>query len=274
MFPKRAFSVIAMTLRRASRHGQIHGAAALTYYLLFSAFPFIILTGLLLSHLGIEITLTLSTVPVVPGHVSGFFDGYLSQMSEKSWEPYVLFTVVFITFVSMYRAMICLREAIDRSFEALPEKKDVNYRLEVFAMAAALLASIIASLVVLGASDSLIGAMFKSVLAPVVWEKLKFVLLTAFIFVTLSLIYYFLPTKRLRYSQILPGTVVSVAGWLISSLIFGYYAENIASYTTLYGSVATVMVVILWIHLVAIALIYGAEFNSSLMKIKEQGDKK
>ena len=81
--------------------------------------------------------------------------------------------------------------------------------------------------------------------------------------------YRYAPAKKIPWKEAYPGAIVSTFGWLIVSLGFSYYINNIANYSRLYGSIGAVFVLMTWLYITSIILIIGAEFNSVLHVTRE-----
>ena len=61
----------------------------------------------------------------------------------------------------------------------------------------------------------------------------------------------------------------SLAAWMLLSMAFSYYVENVAQYARLYGSIATIVVVLLWLYMSGQVLILGAELSAALARQKK-----
>ena len=72
--------------------------------------------------------------------------------------------------------------------------------------------------------------------------------------------------RRRSVGELWPGVTAALLGWMVISALYAYYVENIASYSLLYGSVAAVVVTLLWLYLSAMALVMGAECNALLYR--------
>jgi membrane protein len=69
--------------------------------------------------------------------------------------------------------------------------------------------------------------------------------------------------------RVLPGAALAVALWISISWAFGLYLRTLASYTVYYGSLAAVAVLIVWLWLMSLAILVGAELNSQLEGIRD-----
>ena len=93
--------------------------------------------------------------------------------------------------------------------------------------------------------------------------------LVSIVFISISLIFYIGPTKRKVWRFISPGSILATTLIVVSSLGFEYYIANFSQYNKLYGSIGTLMVIMLWIYINAIGLILGFELNASTESAKQ-----
>ena len=76
-----------------------------------------------------------------------------------------------------------------------------------------------------------------------------------------------------RRQLLWPGVLAALLGWMVLSALYSLYVERIASYSLLYGSVGTAVVLLMWLYLTAVMWIMGAELNGVLMAMEcEQTD--
>lgn len=95
-----------------------------------------------------------------------------------------------------------------------------------------------------------------------VWNILRYVVAIPMLGFISAAIYYYMPSRRLKWKDILFGTAFSTAGWIISSMFFSFYVDNYANYSRFYGSIAAVFILTAWIYLQAIILLIGGEINA------------
>lgn len=75
-----------------------------------------------------------------------------------------------------------------------------------------------------------------------------------------------LPAGNRRLLDVIPGVALTLVLWLIGALVFAYYLASFANYAAMYAGLASIMVVIVFLYMVAVIFIIGAEFNAALMK--------
>jgi membrane protein len=78
-------------------------------------------------------------------------------------------------------------------------------------------------------------------------------------------LYYFLPSRKLKLREAIPGTIISSFGWAITSAGFAYYVNNFSNFTKFYGSIDAILIFMSWIYVSSIIIILGGEVNASLI---------
>jgi membrane protein len=76
-----------------------------------------------------------------------------------------------------------------------------------------------------------------------------------------SLLYYALPNAKQKFTQTVPGSVVAVVFWILIQYAFAFYFKNFHQVTFVYGSLAGIIITLLFFYFVSIIFIFGAEFN-------------
>lgn len=93
---------------------------------------------------------------------------------------------------------------------------------------------------------------------------LKYIIILLLFFLGISLIYYYGPAVKDRWRFITPGATFATGMSIFASLIFGYMANNLILYNEVYGSIGTLIVLMLWINLNSLVLLVGFEINNSI----------
>lgn len=91
-----------------------------------------------------------------------------------------------------------------------------------------------------------------------------------FIFVTVSLIYTLVPYQRPAWRELLPGSLVAAVVFELGKALFVLYLENVGSLEAVYGSLTSVIVLLLWLFLSARVLLFGAELIAVRKEAREQ----
>jgi membrane protein len=92
----------------------------------------------------------------------------------------------------------------------------------------------------------------------------RWVFVVIIFFVTVSLLYRYGPANRRRWKFLSPGSLLATFLAVISSLGFTFYIDNFSSYNKVYGSIGTLIVVMIWLYLNSLILLIGFELNASI----------
>ncbi len=103
--------------------------------------------------------------------------------------------------------------------------------------------------------------------APFWIGLIQIIILLLMLFVGISVLYYFGTKEGRKRSFFSPGTIFTIVFFILNFKIFKIYIEKFAQYNQLYGSIGTVLVIMLFIWLNSIILLLGFELNASLMKL-------
>ena len=77
-----------------------------------------------------------------------------------------------------------------------------------------------------------------------------------------AILYRFGPDRAQRWSGVWPGAVLATALWLATTWVFDWYVRHIANYNVVYGSLAAVMMLLIWMYVLAVIAFIGCEFNA------------
>lgn len=106
-----------------------------------------------------------------------------------------------------------------------------------------------------------------------VWLAMRWLVVMGLYFMIISLVFYTLPTKRLNYSEILPGTLFTSAGLIVVSLIFNFYVTLSTNYDILYGSFANAVAIIIWFWIMGWVIVLGIIFNRVWWSVRSKNRK-
>ncbi|MCF8368123.1 MAG: YihY/virulence factor BrkB family protein [Bacteroidales bacterium] len=95
-------------------------------------------------------------------------------------------------------------------------------------------------------------------------EAIKWIVLIAMFFFTISFIFYFAPARASKFRFISAGSSLATFLAIIASVGFNYYVQNFSSYNALYGSIGTLLIILMWIYFNSIILLIGFELNASI----------
>ena len=263
----------AQMIRRYYLHDVARDSAALTYYLLFAIFPLLIFVSTLLGVLELDIaSITAVLAPILPSDVVDIIRTYLEYVAANQSRQLLWFSLVFSIWFPM-RSTGCLMHSLRKAFgRSAPENILLGQlRTLLFTIWMIFVIGLTLALVVVGrrALYCLSGFLPLSETFISVWGYLRFIILGLVMAISLGILYQLALGQRRPLREVLPGVGSSLAAWLLLSMAFSYYVENMARYAQLYGSIATIVVVLLWLYMSGQVLILGAELSASLIHRKK-----
>jgi len=99
------------------------------------------------------------------------------------------------------------------------------------------------------------------------WRVVRYLVAFAATASVTSILYFYGPYRKQRWSRVWPGAVLATILWLLATLVFGWYVRNITNYNVLYGSVGTSIALLIWMYLLAAIVLFGCEFNAEAERL-------
>ena len=121
-----------------------------------------------------------------------------------------------------------------------------------------------------GFFDWLVEKRYIGEFSAIIIQWVRVIILVFTILLAISLLYNYGPIRGKHWRLFSPGSILATSLVIVSSLAFGYYVANFAQYNKLYGSIGTLLVILLWIYINAIGLIIGFELNASIAGAKNK----
>jgi membrane protein len=162
-----------------------------------------------------------------------------------------------------------LQLGLDVAYDVKDDRKFVKKRLVAFELllAVLVLGGLATALIVFGAplGDALRDNLPFGSAFVVLWTVLRWALGLVALTGLFATIYYLAPNRDTpRWVWVSPGGILAAAIWLAASLGFSFYVSSFGNYAETYGPIAGVAVLLLWLHLSALAIILGGELNAEL----------
>ncbi len=260
-----------LTYKEMSEDHVMAFAGNLTYKGLFAIFPFF---TFLLSLLGIfNATHLVNTMVdklsgVAPQSATEFIEGQLLSITQSQAESAFTFGAIISILLALWGVSGAFRsvmEAMNVMYEVEEDRPFWKvYGLSIF-MSLAVIVLLVGALVLVvfggsigvGVADLVgLGSVFATL-----WSILQWPVVACFVLFAFALIYYFAPAAKQRFRWISPGSLLAFVFWLIFSLLFSLYASIAGSYNETYGSLAGVIILMLYVYYSALIMLVGAEMN-------------
>jgi membrane protein len=247
-------------------------AATLTYYGLLALFPALIvlvsLVGLLGDPESTTNTLTDIVTKIGPDSAASTFEGPIKQVTES--RATAGFALITSTLVALWSASGYLGAFI-RASNVIYETREGRPFWKLRPLQLLMTLVVVLLLAVMAMGVVLTGPIVSDVAEPIgisdtavsIWNYAKWLLIAVLFVLMIGLIYYAAPNVKQRgYSWITPGGLVALVVWLVASAAFGFYVSQFGSYNKVYGSLAGLVVILIWMWITNLAILFGHELNA------------
>ena len=246
-------------------------AAALTYYSVLSIFPALLVLISLLDLAGpgtIERLLD-NLGQVAPGSVNQILEGAINNLRQTRGSAVVLalagLAVALWSASNYIAAFMRASNAIYDVPEGRPVWKTLPIRIAVTVVVMVLLAVSAVAVVATGGLADRIGRLLGLGSAVVTaWDLAKWPVLLLLVSFMFALLYWASPNAKQGFRWVTPGGILAVVVWVVASVAFAIYVANFGSYNKTYGSLASVIIFLVWLWLSNTAILLGAELNAEL----------
>ena len=248
-------------------------AAALTYYSIQSIFPGLLVLVTLLGLIGKSDTQPLITnlATAAPASVRQIILSAVTHLQHSHGAAGLLAVIGIViglwsasSYVAAFmRASNVIYDVPEGrpAWKTMPIRFGVTLALIVLLVAAALIVVVTGSLA--RHVGTLLGVGSAAVTA---WDIAKWPVLLVIFALMLAVLYWASPNARNGLLRVAPGGLLAVVIWLIASGLFALYVANFGHYNKVYGSIAGVIIFLIWMWISNLAILLGAEFNAELAR--------
>lgn len=249
-------------------------AAEMAYRFLFALFPLLLFTAVVLGAVGgplgrddLVLEFTARIRPLLPQPVALNVDAFVARLETERSATFLTIGVLG-TLWGASGGLGALIKGLNRAYDVARPRPTL--RRQLVALTATVLvpplgvALLLASVVGHSLAGRLGGALgISGDLGGAVALGQAIAALAAFSF-AIALVYRALPAIPQRWQDVLPGTVIAAIGWTVLTQAFGVYVARLGDYQVTYGSFAGAIAFLLWLYLVSVDVLIGAEVNALL----------
>jgi membrane protein len=260
-----------------SRSNNLTFAASIAYYTLLSLFPFLFLVLSLVSRFAVG-SAGDSGEPLIQIIVQALprrFEFLTSRVQDLAAAPLNL--SVATTLVSLWAAMGvfgAVTSAVNHAWGVERDYSFLTHKLVAFLMMIAAGLLTIATLLLSGTIELVNARFFAGVVArfPELQQFTGFLYqnaLTPMFVLIVGLVYYFIPNAKVRLRDVWFGAVLAGLLWRLTYFGFSWYVRDLSRFSV-HGSVAAVVVFLVWIYISAVILLYGAGVTAAYARLRKR----
>jgi membrane protein len=269
----RSLRVGATIVWRATIHfindGGTTQAGSIAFTTLFALFPFLIFLTTLAGEFGQEeaaqrfVDLSLEGLPAeVVSTIRPAIDQVINVRRTG------LMTVSILVAVwTASSGLEALRTALNYAYGIEDSRSWWWLRLQSIFFTVVMSVAILVLMIVVVAGPFIWDFLVDLFKVPASWGWLytgvRYLLAVLLLYAVIALLYQWLPNRRLRGYEILPGAAVTVVAWLITASLFSLYLQNLGRFSVTYGSLGGIVVTLMFFYLSAAIFIFGAEINGA-----------
>lgn len=244
-------------------------SAQLAYFFLLSLFPFLLFLMTLVGYLPIDEQMFLEFIEVyAPGEIMELINTTVSDLVNAQ-NGGLLSIGIIGTLWSASNGVNAITKAFNRAYKV---EEDRSYLLSRF--------------IAIGLTIAMIGVIVLAFLLPIfgriigvytfsfvglsedflsVWNTLRWVISSVIFFLVFLFLYKLAPNLKLRFKDAIWGALFSMIFWQLTSLGFSYYVNTMGNYSATYGSLGTIIILMIWFYITGIIIIIGGVINSVIL---------
>ena len=265
--------------------GELYNSEALThagsvaYYALISLFPFLLLSLAILGELTADAAERDAVVRFVFRYFPRQFDFITGQLDAFQTAPVSFGFGGILTLVWASTGVFnALTSAVNHAWGVEKRRSFLKHRLVAFLMLVSaggvlLLGLVLASVVRLAESSRFANAFSHSPWVGWASGVTGHSAATLLLIMCVALMFYFIPNTRVRFRDVWPGAIMVGILWRVAFSLFAWYASDLATWNVIHGSIAAVVVFLLWIYVSVVILLYGVEMTASYARLQDAAER-
>jgi membrane protein len=254
--------------KRASRDVLVDkgftNAAAIAYYAIVSLFPLLLLlisiVGFLLQGDSAEKIVGLAWL-YLPQRSLDFIRENIHSIIQRRESLTILSSIGLLWSASLM--FDAINEAINTAWGVREPERYLISKLKSILMMTLLLCFVLTSVLM-----TTQGAVFSRFGSLVEWSAFEWIFSLVMTIGVLIVLYLYLPRLEIKLRDVVLGAVCAGVCWEVSKHIFVWYVARVTDYSRVYGSIAAVLLLLIWIHFSALIVIWGAELSSEYSRFR------
>ncbi|CAH0345219.1 YihY/virulence factor BrkB family protein [Bacillus sp. CECT 9360] len=241
-------------------------AAEQAYYYILALFPMLILLLSILPYLSIQPQEALDFLEnIMPSETTEVFrEDIIKLVSEQNGG--LLTFGILGTLWSASNGINAFIHSMNVAFDVEETRSFIKARLLSILLTLGLTVAFVVALLLPVFGKVILDYVKMIIPVPdsmeILFSILRWVIAIVVISLVLAVMYRYAPNKHYPFKQVIPGAIVATVIWQLISLGFSFYITNFGNYSSTYGSLGGVIVLMLWLYLTGLALVIGGEINA------------
>jgi len=234
----------------------------IAFSLILSIFPAIMILGFIISKLNISVDSVLELVSLnIPDTINELIVNFLSKDSSG---------VAFLTFViGLYFSANGTKSIVTAAnmLYKTNEKSALTREVKSFFLVILLMLLFAFTMLILGFGSSILKTIINLIDDKyehiyIIFTIIKWPISFFLIYFFVKILYTLTPSAKIKSDSVTKGALFTTIGWIISTFIYSLYVSNIARYDIFYGSLSSIIVLMIWVYLLSTILVIGIAINA------------
>jgi membrane protein len=265
------YEVLSFLFKEMERDSILIRASSISFNFFMSLFPTILVIFTLIPYIPIstfQYTLLVNLSNILPESVYLLVNDTVNDILTRQQGGLLSLSLLLAVYYSS-RGVISLMDSFDKALPTFRKRNFINRQLVAFKITALLFLLVVASVTLFIGGEAIINWIMKGIHAQdsttyfwfttIRWLSILFIF-----YFSVSLIYYFGPATNVRWRYFSAGSTLASALMIFISILFSWIIDQFGQYNKLYGSIGTLIVLLLWIYYNSLSLLIGFELNASI----------
>lgn len=263
---KAVYKAFSLFGRKITHDAVAAFSAQTAFFIIISAFPFLVLVLSVLERIPfVDADMIYSLTGIFPSTAAEYIKSIISEIFRENSLTVISISAVALLWAASKGIMAIMR-GLNFIYKINDKRRFFEMRLFSVIYTLGFLVSLILVLLIIFLGGRLGEAIkqnlpdntFFEIIYRIVRTFLKLLLLTVFF----GLMYLVVPRRRASALSQLPGAVLSALGWLCYSWFYTFYADRFGGSTHVYGSLTSIVLIMLWLYVCMYIFFIGGEVNS------------
>lgn len=200
--------------------------------------------------------------------IKSFTEPLLRDLAKNKRGGLLTGSIVLVVFLTS-NGVMAMMSSFDKSYDHYKKRNALQGRMVALQITLLLMLLFIFSLGLVVLGQNILSLLFtalaiKNVFTVFLLNLLRYALILLMFFLGISLIYYYGPATKKKYRFISTGATVATVLSILVSVGFSYWVSNFNKLNVIFGSIGTIMLLMIWLNLNSFVLLVGYEINASI----------
>ena len=246
-------------------------AAECAYYTILSFVPFIIFFISLIQFTVVDKQIILSGLKqIIPASMHTFVFNIIDEVYTKSFNT-ISFSLI-IALWSASKGFYALCKGLKNIYKLTEDKPNFIVRIEGFVYTLLFMICLLIVMILIVFGNRIHGFItqnfFSLGIITSFFLRIRTLITISALFSVFLLLYKFIPKHKMSLKSQIPGAIFSSIAWIITSFIFSIYIDVFKGFSNTYGSLTSIILIMMWIYICMYIILLGAEINTFIREYK------